>query len=98
MFRKLQNVMVELNTPRGSVFSGVAGGVEMRTTDGVITINPREENYLHLSHTTEITLRVGTEFRSFLLKNAAASLRDGRLTLLAEEVQPMPAAPVSAPS
>ncbi|HZJ17109.1 MAG TPA: hypothetical protein VFD27_18795 [Chthoniobacteraceae bacterium] len=57
MFRKLKNVMVELSTPKGSVFSGQAGGVEMRTTDGVITINPREESYLNLTQTTEITLR-----------------------------------------
>jgi F0F1-type ATP synthase epsilon subunit len=95
MSRKLKTVMVELNTPQGSVFSGLAGGVEMRTTEGVIAINPREESYLNLSQTTLITLRVGSAFLSFKLKNAAASLRDGRLTVLTEEIQPMPAAPVS---
>ncbi len=95
MFRKLKCVMVELNTPQGSVFSGQAGGVELRTTDGVIAINPQEESYLNLTETTQITLRVGAEFLSFVLKNAAASLRDGQLTVLAEEVQPMPAASVS---
>ena len=98
MFRNLKNVMVELRTPKGSVFCGEAGGVEMRTTDGVIAINPQDESYLNLTETTQITLRVGAEFLSFVLKNAAASLRDGRLTVLAEEIQPMPAAPVSAPS
>ena len=98
MFRNLKNVMVELSTPKGSVFSGEAGGVEMRTTDGVIAINPQDESYLNLTETTHITLRVGAEFLSFVLKNAAASLRDGRLTVLAEEIQPMPAAPLSAPS
>ena len=98
MFRKLKTVMVELNTPKGSVFSGAAGGVELRTTDGVIAINPREESYLNMTRTTEVTLRVGTEFLSFVLKNAAASLRDGRLTVLAEEVERVPAAPVSAAS
>ena len=98
MFRKFKEVLVELNTPKGSVFSGLAGGVELRTTDGMIAINPQEESYLNLTQTTQITLRVGTEFLSFMLKNAAASLRDGRLTVLAEEVQPVPAAPVSAAS
>jgi F0F1-type ATP synthase epsilon subunit len=98
MFRKLKNVMVELSTPKGSVFSGQARGVELRTTDGVIAINPQEESYLNLTQTTQITLRVGTEFLSFVLKNAAASLRDGRLTVLAEEVEQMPAAPLSAAS
>lgn len=98
MFRKLKNVMVELSTPKGSVFSGQAGGVEIRTTDGVIAINPQEESYLNLTQTTEIRLRIGTEFVSFVLRNAAASLREGQLTVLAEEIEPMPAAPVSAAS
>ena len=98
MFRNLKTVSVELSTPKGSVFSGHAGAVELRTTDGVIAINPQEESYLNLTETTQITLRVGTEFLSFVLKNAAASLRDGRLTVLAKEVRPMPGAPVSAAS
>jgi F0F1-type ATP synthase epsilon subunit len=86
MFRKFKTVIVELNTPRGSIFSGSASGVELRTTDGAIAINPREESYLSLTHTTELTLRVGTEFICFGLKNAAACLRNGRLTVLAEEI------------
>ena len=94
MFRNLKTVMVALNTPRGSVFSGHADAVEMRTTDGVIAIDPREESYLNLTQTTHITLRVGTEFLGFVLKNAAASLRSGVLTVLAEDIQPMPAEPV----
>jgi F0F1-type ATP synthase epsilon subunit len=95
MFRDLKNLMVELNTPEGSVFSGQAEGVELRTTDGVITINPRKESYLNLTQTTRITLRVGTEFLDFVLKNAAASLRDDRLTVLAEDIRPMTAEPVA---
>ena len=87
MFRKLRGVMVELSTPDGSVFSAQAGGVEMRAIDGVIAINPREESYLHLTRTTEITLRVGTEFLTFELDNAGASLRAGRLTVLAEKIR-----------
>ena len=86
MLPKLKTVRVELSTPQGSVFSGNAGDVVMRTSEGAITIAPRDENYLNLTRTTEITLRVGTEFIRFLLKNAAASLRDGRLTVLAEEI------------
>ncbi len=95
MFRNVKTVMVALNTPRGSVFSGQADGVEMRTMDGVIAIDPREESYLNLTQTTEITLRVGAEHFSFVLKNAAASLREGRLTVLAEEIQPVATGPVS---
>ena len=96
MFCILENVMVvELNTSGGSVFSGHADAVELRTTDGMIAIRPGEESYLNLTQTTEVTLRVGTEFRSFSLKNAAASLRDGCLTVVAEQILPIPVAPVS---
>lgn len=86
MFRKLKSVMVEMNTPKGSVFSGQASGVELRTTHGAIAINP-QDSYLNLTETTQITLRVGTEFLTFALENAAASLRDGRLTVLAETIE-----------
>jgi len=89
MFRKLKSVMVEMNTPKGSVFSGPADGVELRTTDGAIAINPQDESYLNLTQTTQITLRVGTEFLTYVLKNAAASLREGRLTVLAETIREM---------
>jgi F0F1-type ATP synthase epsilon subunit len=95
MFSKLKFVTVELTTPKGSVFSGQTGGVELRTEDGVIAINPQEESYLNLPHTTQLTLRVGTEFLTFALKNAAASLREGQLVVLAEEVQPVTAVPIS---
>ena len=39
---------------------------------------------------------VMVELSSFVLQNAAVSLRDGRLTVLAEEVQFLPAALLSA--
>ena len=84
---------VEINTPAGSVFSGHADGVELRTTDGVIAIQPGEEkSYMNLTQATQLTLRVGAEFQSFALKNAAASLRDGRVIVVAEEAQELPAA------
>jgi len=87
MFRKLKSLMIELNTANGSVFSGQADGVELRTTDGAIAINPQDESYLNLTETTQITLRVGAEFLTFALENAAASLREGRLTVLAETIR-----------
>ena len=70
----------------------------MRTTDGAIAINPRKESYLNLTHTTEITLRICTEFIRFVLKNAAAILPSGRLTVLAEEIHEAHAATCSAGS
>ena len=86
-------MFVELNTSGGSVFSGPADGVEMRTTDGVIAINPREESYLNLTQTTPIALRLGAEFHTFELENAAASLRDGHLIILAEKIREIERAP-----
>ena len=59
---------------------------QLRTTDGIVAITPREDCYLSMIHTTEITLRIGNEFKIFTLKNAAASLRSGHLTVLAEEI------------
>ena len=80
-------MIVELNTPGGNTFSGSAGGVEMRTTDGAITLRPGEESYLNLTHATQVVLRIGTEFVTFEIENAAASFRDGRLTILAETIR-----------
>ena len=82
----LESVTVELRTARGRVFSGQAAGVEMRTTDGVIAITPCEASYLTLTQTTQVTLRVGTEYFTFVLTNAAASLREGLLTVIAEDI------------
>ena len=56
--------------------------------EGLIAITPWEKNYLSLMHTTEITLRIGSEFLPFVLENATASLTVGRLTVLAEEIRP----------
>lgn len=87
MAPNIQSVLVELSTPHGNVFSVQAEGVELRTTDGVIAINPQDESYLNLTQMTQLTLRFGTEFVTYRLKNAAASLRTGRLTVLAEEIE-----------
>lgn len=64
--------------------------------DGVIAISPQEESYLNLTQTTQITLRIGADFLGFVLKNAAASLRNGLLTVIAEDIQPMSVLPVPA--
>ncbi len=82
----MTDLMVELSTPRGPVFSGRVGAVELLTTDGVIAITPRYESYLNLTHVTEITIRVGSKFSRFTLTNAAGSLRSGRLSVLAEKI------------
>lgn len=83
-----ERIRVELSTPRGRIFSGVASAVELRTGEGLIAITPWEKNYLSLMRTTEMTVRVGREFHTFVLENATASLSEGQLTVLAEEIHP----------
>jgi F0F1-type ATP synthase epsilon subunit len=87
MLHKLKSVAIELSTPRGIVFTGRASDVELRTTDGMITISPSKVSYLNLTHMTRITLRVGSEFLCFHVENAAASLRNGLLMVLAEKIR-----------
>jgi hypothetical protein len=85
MFRVVKNVIVELNTAKGCIFSVHAAAVELRASEAIIAINPDSESYFNMSEATQITMRVGTEFLSFMLKNAAAKLQDGQLTIIAEE-------------
>ena len=87
-----QRIRVELSTPRGRVFSGVASSIELRTVEGLIAITPFEKSYLSMIHTTQVTVRIGSEFRAFVLENATASLVEGCLTVLAEEIHTKDAA------
>lgn len=91
-----QRVRVELSTHRGRVFSGIASSIELRTVEGLIAITPWEKSYLSLIHTTEITVRIGNEFHAFIMENATASLSEGLLTVLAEEIRPAVAAAAQA--
>jgi hypothetical protein len=70
MFRVVKNVIVELNTAKGCIFSVHAAAVELRASEAIIAINPDSESYFNMSEATQITMRVGTEFLSFMLKNA----------------------------
>jgi F0F1-type ATP synthase epsilon subunit len=94
MIRKAKKLKVELRTATGPVFSGQVNAVGLQTGDGLIAIDPREESYLNFSRTTEITLREGNTFRTFVLSNATASLRNGKLTVLAEGITPPAAIPI----
>ncbi len=82
-------LFVELQTPHGVLLEGATESVEMRTSDGIIEIRPGQDSHLSLVRTTEITLRMGGEVLRYALENAAAGLRDGRLTILAETARPL---------
>ncbi len=80
----MKELMVELRTPGGLVFEGVSNSIDLRTDGGSMHIRPTEDCFLNMLNATEITLCVGHDTLVFALENAAASLRDGRLTVLAE--------------
>lgn len=82
-------ISVDLCTAKGSAFSCLAEGVEIRTVD-VLSINPQTQTYLTLSQSTQITALVEHKFLTFELCNAAASLQEGRLTVIAEKIRQVP--------
>lgn len=92
-------IAVELSTPRGECFTWTCSAIELRTVDGSLEINPAIGNVLSLARPTEITLRRGGDFFTFVLENATANLHGGRLIVLAEKIQPVnsPAAEPPAP-
>jgi F0F1-type ATP synthase epsilon subunit len=90
MHHEKKELTVELSTPGGRVFSGVAASVDLCTDGGNVYITPSEDCYLVMVHATQVTLQLGKKTHSFALHNAVASLRMGLLTILAEEIQPLP--------
>lgn len=90
MFRNLQSIKVELTTAKGFAFIGYTDGVELQAINGVLAINPRSVSYMNILHISRITLRVGAEFTTYALENAAGGLQQGRLTIIAEDIQKMP--------
>ena len=80
-------VAVELSTPRGKYLAWRCSAVELSSVDGSIEINPAAGNFLSLLKATRITLRSGGAFFSYVLENATANLKDGRLVILAEEIR-----------
>jgi hypothetical protein len=91
MHKEKKELIVELSTPGGRIFSGFAASVDLCTDGGNVYLTPLEECYLVMVHATQVTLRLGRKTHAFALYNAVASLKMGLLTILAEEVQPLPA-------
>jgi F0F1-type ATP synthase epsilon subunit len=94
MLHQMKELMVELSTPSGPVFAGIAKSIDLHTDGGSVHITPNEDCYLNMVHATEISLRVGEDTFVFALENAAAGLREGRLTVIAENIRRIePASP-----
>ncbi len=87
--RSLNNVFVELMTPRRKVFSGRVAAVEFSPANAVIQLEPDAVSYFGLINCGELALRVGIRFRCFALFRAAASIRERHLTIIAEAIEPI---------
>ena len=82
----MKTLSVELSTPSGRFFSAQASSIDLRTEDGSVHLNSREESFLNLIHATQITLHTPDGTMVFGLKNAVAGLKETTLNVLAERI------------
>jgi hypothetical protein len=84
-------VFVELMTPKGKVFSGRAAAVRFSPANTVVQLEPGAVSYFGLINSGELVLRTGNKFQFFALFRGSASIRERRLTVLAETITPVTA-------
>ena len=82
-------VFVELMTPKGTVFSGRAAAVRFSPANTVVQLEPGDVSYFGLINSGELVLRIGNKFQFFALIRGSASIRERRLTVLAETITPV---------
>ncbi len=75
-------------TAQGCVFRGQATAVRVKLSDGAMELSSPAVAYLNFAEVTEVLLQGETGTVLFELKNAVASLRNGKLTVVAEEIRP----------
>ena len=95
---QMNDLTVELSTANGPFLVASASSIEVRTEDGSIHINPHEEFHLSMIHATEITLQTADGYCAFELENAAAGLKGGRFTVLAERIRRVEPEAISEPA
>ena len=89
-----QEVAVQLATAAGVIFSGMAQGIALVTADGTMEVTAQGESYLSLTGATGLTIRLSDGSRAFRLKNASASVKAGRFTVIAEAIRELAPEPV----
>jgi len=82
----MNDLTVELSTPKGRVFTAVASSIDLHTQDGTIHITSRDASHLNMTHATKITFQTGEGPCAFMLENAAAGLNGNCFTVLAERI------------
>lgn len=81
---------MELSTAGGHLWSGRVISVGIKLVDGSIDFTSPSVTYLHLGSHSVIRWRSAQASFAFAVTLAAASLEDGRLTIMAEEIIPVP--------
>ena len=89
--RPSNGFFVELITPKGKVFSGRAAAVRFSPANTVVQLEPGAVSYFGLINSGELVLRIGSKFQFFALFRGSASIREHRLTVLAETITPVTA-------
>lgn len=82
-----QTLHVQITTARGNVFSDWVDGAEIETADGSIRLVPNEHSYLSFSGASRLSLRQGSAYISFHLRNSAAHVDPQQLRIVAEEAR-----------
>ena len=89
--RRSNSVLVELMTPKGKVFSGRAAAVRFSPANAVVQLESGAASFIGLINSGELVLRIGNKFQFFSVLRGSASIREGRLTVLAETITPVTA-------
>lgn len=88
-------IAVELATPRGNVFVGMATTVEISPATGTMQMETGRTTYFGLVPVADVTLRLENQHRYFTATQAAISIQDRRVTVLAEVIQQTPPLPAN---
>jgi hypothetical protein len=86
--RLSQDILVELATAKGTVFSGTVSAIELTPRKNLVQLEPGKVAYIGLMDSGELAVRIGKHYRLFMLANASASIHGRRLTVIAEKIQP----------
>jgi hypothetical protein len=91
--RGAQDILVELATAKGMLFSGAVSAVQLSPSKNLVQLKPGKVIYSGLMDSGQVALRIGSHYYSFALVNALVGIRGRRLTVLAEIIRPTAAAP-----
>lgn len=92
---RTSQISVELTTPLGQVFGGDVSSAEISLATGTIQMEAGHTTYFGLVAAAEVTLRLGRRHRYFAVTNAAISIENRRVTVLAEIIRKTPPFPAN---